>query len=290
MKKVTVILILLLSVSVLAQDVIIDLNDDGDIVIFGARANRKPLVELSYSINSLNQEDFVGTIKKNGEIQLHLGYTVNTDTKSKKIYEEYFFFGYSNSNMNLGSNDGYYEFSLYKIGSLSRIGYAIPISGKIDFLPFYAGGLYLYDMSDKSNYVRPAYYTQGTNDNETIIKRTADEKFHLGNAFESGVRLRFNETFTVFGSYGAYVYYPRFMTWKFLGSIITYQIGFTLLDNFDKIIIRRSPVLGAITDVILKSAYNFVFYYFQKEDMNWPFATETPFTSEGVTLGFSINF
>ena len=290
MKKAITILVLLLSVSVFAQDVIIDLDDDGDIHIFGPRANRKPLVELSYSINALNQKDFVGTIKKNGEFQLRLGYTVNTDSKSRKIYEEYFFFGYSNSGMNLGSNDGNYEFNLYKIGSLSRVSYAIPISGKMDFLPFYAGGLFMYEMSDKTNYAAPAFYVQGTNDNETIIKRTADEKFHLGNTFESGVRLRFNEAFTVFGSYGAYAYYPRFMTWKFLGSIITYQIGFTLLDNFDKIIIRKSPVLGAITDVILKSAYNYVFYYFQRGDMNWPISTETPFTDEGFSFGFSINF
>ncbi len=290
MKKITVILFLMLSVSIFAQDVIIDLDEEGDINLFGIRANKKPLVELSYSINSLNQEDFVGSIKKNGELQLRLGYSVSTNTKSKKVYEEYFFFGFSNSNMNLGSSDGFYEFNFYKIGSLSRISYALPLSRNVNILPYYAGGLFFYEMSDETNYVSPTYNTQGTSVDETIIKRTADEKFHFGNTFESGLRLKFNDSFSVFGSYGAYVYYPRFMTWKFLGSMITYQIGFTLLDNFDKIIIQKSPVLGAITDVILKSAYNYVFYYFQKGDMNWPISTETPFTDEGITFGFSINF
>ncbi len=290
-KLLTVLFVLFASASFFAQDVIIDLDENGDVILFNVRENKKPLIELTYSFMQLDHEDFVNpsAIKQDGDFQLRLGYTATRDTKIRKIYEEYVFFGYSSPSMNLGGeNTGTHSFEIWKGGSVSRIGYAISLSKSVDFIPYYAGGIFLYSMSHNYEGAVLAYYHGEPNN--TIIGRTADEKIHFGNTLESGVRLKFNDKLSVFGGYTGYVYYPRFMTWKFLGSLITYQIGLTLLDNFNRRIIRNSSVAGVIIDVILKSAYNYMFYYFQKGDMNWPVSTETPFTQEGFTAGFSINF
>jgi len=288
MKKLIIAALFFLTTPFFAQDVIIDLDENGDVIIFNARDNKQPLIELSYSAVQLNHEDFSNNdlIKQDGDLQLHLGYTVATDTKIRKIYEEYLFLGYSSSSMSLSSSDGIYSFDVWKVGSNSRISYAIPISSSVDFVPYYAGGMYFYSMGNSSESVAPI---AGSPD-ETIINRTADKKVHFGNTFESGVRFKFNNSISVYGGYSAYVFYPRFMTWKSLGSVIIYQVGLTLLDNFNRRIIKRSNVAGVLVDVILKSAYNYMIYYFQKGDMNWPISTETPFTQEGFTVGFSFNF
>ncbi len=289
MKKFLLVLFLFSSAAIFAQDVIIDLDENGDVIIFNTRDNKQPLIELIYSSLQINHEDFINSdqINQDGELQLRLGYTVSTDTKIRKIYEEYFFFGYSSPSMSLASADGQNSFDIWKGGSVSRISYAINLSNNAVFVPYYAGGVFFYSMSHSYEGGTPAYVNPV---NANIIDRSVDERLHFGNTLESGFKIKFNNSFAVNAGYSGYVYYPRFMTWKFLGSLITYQIGLTLLDNFNRRVIKRSNVAGVLIDVVLKSAYNFMYYYFQKGDMNWPVSSEKPFTQEGITVGLSFNF
>ncbi len=291
MKNLLLIFLFLANVSLFAQDIIIDIDDDGNVSVFNERNDLRPLIEVVYSSSNLKQKDFVPSddIATNGAAQLRLGYAVVTDSKIKKMYEDYIFIGFSSPSMAIGGSGSSHSFEIWKGGSISRISYALPLSNNVDFIPYYAGGLFLYSMSYTYEGAVPMYYTENR-PNETIINRSADKKIHFGNTYESGMKIKFNNSFSVFGGYSAYVYYPRFMTWKFFGSILTYQIGLTLLDNFNRRIINNSTVAGVLIDVILKSAYNYMFYHFQKGDMNWPVVTETPFTQEGISAGISFNF
>ncbi len=288
MKNLTILIIFLFSINLFAQDVIVDLDDNGDIILFNSRVNKQPLIELAYSFPKITHQDFQNTnlIKNIGDFQLRLGYTYTSDSKIRKIYEEYLLVGYSSPSFALSPNGAYQSFETWKVGSISRVSYALSLSSNVDFVPYYSGGLFFYSMSFKDG---GTHLFNSSND-KTIISRTADGKVHFGNMFESGIRFKLNNSFSLFGGYSGNMFYPRFMTWKFLGSLVTYQIGLTLIENFDSYILRRSNVAGAIVDVILKSAYNYMFFYFQKGDMNWPVNTETPFVHEGPVVGVSFNF
>jgi hypothetical protein len=279
--------ILILALPLFAQDVIIDLNDDGEVVLTKESFSKFPFIELSYATAEFSNENFNYTIAKNGETQIKLGNSYLINKKNHKVIDKYFFLGYSSkSQYYKNGNYGFAALENWKGGIGNRVNYELMFSDNIGIAPYYSAGLFLYNMTASTSPVL-SYY--GSAD-EKILNRTADNKTHFGTFWDSGANLKLGNHFSLSAGYSGYVYYPRFLTIKFLGSFIAYQIGLSALDNFNKQIINRSKVVGAVVDVVLKSAYNYMFYHFQKGSVNWPFNSEAPFVQEGLAIGLSFKF
>ena len=55
-------------------------------------------------------------------------------------------------------------------------------------------------------------------------------------------------------------------------------------------IVQSSPTLGPILHFLLKNGASLGYYLLVRDDMNWPFASETPLTVESFKLGAAITF
>ena len=63
-----------------------------------------------------------------------------------------------------------------------------------------------------------------------------------------------------------------------------------MIDNFVDKIFDRSPAAVPVVDFLLKNGLAYSLYLLKKENMNWPFNTETPLTYETFKLGVTFLF
>jgi hypothetical protein len=128
----------------------------------------------------------------------------------------------------------------------------------------------------------------GFNDRE-ILNRY-DKEFRFGTLVEGGVRFEAGQAVSLNVGYEAAVIFPRHLFWKHLGSFVIEESGKGALEYFIERVMDSSPAAAPIINVILKSAYSYAFYALKKDNMNWPFNTETPLTYETFKFGVTFVF
>ncbi len=88
-------------------------------------------------------------------------------------------------------------------------------------------------------------------------------------------------------SYEAGVVYPRIVFWELMGSYVVVGLANGIVTWFGDDMLKASPTLGPIFLFVIRSGVTWGIYQLWREDMNWPFGSETPLTHESLKFGLS---
>jgi len=259
--------------------------------MFEWSSDSHPFIEVNYGIVEPKHKMFSNNFHKLGMGEVKLGFNSRDVYFENYIteFDEKFFF-VSNiskefSNKNIASD---VEMAAWRFGFGSREGYGYRLGKAFSILPYHQGAF----VWTRLQYKQPDILTFApilTADDNEILNRYEDA-FRFGTANEAGIMLEFGSLVSVNAAYETAVIFPRHVFWKHAGSLVIEGAGLAFIDYFVDEVMDSSPAAGPIVNFLLKNAYSFAMYSLKREDMNWPFATETPMTFETFKLGLSFRF
>lgn len=255
-------------------------------------SDSRPLIEVQYGFGEPKHKIFNSEFNDVGLVELKLGSSA-IDYYYDGIVElnaSYLTVSQLSQDLRDSDNNGLkIDSKLLRIGMGIRTGYGYG-NEAFTLLPYHSQNYMIAKLSDTNlPDVRTFIPDESYEIDEKILGRYNDA-FRFTTSNEGGAKIELSNFIAVNGGYEFTVIYPRFMTWKHLGSYSLEMIGFSALDHFIDEIIDRSPLSGPIVNFVLKNAYSYAFYTLRKEDMNWPFESETPLTYETFKVGFSFTF
>jgi hypothetical protein len=238
--------------------------------------------ELSYGIDWPRHKYLEAEFPSVGALELKTGY-LYVDTLKNGL-------------VSLG--DGYLVGSLYNpdlgggsggtaglVGKLGRFGfgysqgYGYDLKGTI-VVPYFRSGLSWTELTTE----RPT--TLGTTDVD-ILNRY-EGSFRFGPSAEGGVLVNVGRKVSLMGGYEVSVVCPRVVFWELLGSYVLVGTANSVVTLLGRDFLEDSPTFGPILVFVVRTALSFGVYQLWREEMNWPFHSETPLTHEAVKFG--VNF
>ena len=260
-------------------------NEDDDAFAAGVESGRfRPFIEGNYGLAQPKFDGLDGDFATLGTLELKLGFAARDSLRPvlSKLGERYVFGTYLAEDVGLGSLDeGEFGSKLTRFGFGNRLGYGW---GRKLL------GLEMYNQNSLNwTQIDPTNYDQISLDAQAVFDRY-DSSLRFGQLFEAGLQVH------VFGSLGVSagvegaVIFPRTVFWPWLGSAMIYSGAQGALEFFSEQIIKTSPVIGPLLHFALKTGVSYAYYLASKKDMNWPFDSETPLTTEALKLGATITF
>lgn len=256
--------------------------------------NQRPFLEFNYGLGEPKHKKLNGTLNEIGLAEFKIGYSKIEIYESDYILEldEKYLFA-SNISVDLKSSDE--KFSGFNsdawrfgLGNRSAYGYKL---GEVSILP-YSQSDFTWTKIDVNNFpdvtILPFPLPAVVEDAEILGRYNGT--FRFGNSNAAGIKIEFSEFVGLSAEYETAVIYPRHLFWKQTGSFLIEQAGLQAVDYFIDEIMDRSPAAAPIVNFILRNGLSYAFYTLKKEDMNWPFKTETPLTYETVKFGLSFAF
>ncbi len=245
---------------------------------------KRPMLDFSYGISSPKQRVFQGNFDQVGEAEVRLGYAKSRPQVENivDLSDKYLFFNYSSSDMFGRSADpAKVKSEIIRFGFGGRGGYAY--DWKTTYLfPYTQTGL----LWTKVSTGRPAGLSAG----DIAILDRYEGSFRFGASAESGVAFGFAEILSVRAGYEVTAIYPRHVFWPWVGSYGIALIAMGAVSHFGEGIIDASPALGPIIYTILRAGITYGYYMLVRDDQNWPFASETPMTTDGYRFGVTLTF
>lgn len=255
-----------------------------DVVKWAWKGDFHPYIEVSYGYLEPMHEKFSGEFAPIGSFQAKLGYSDISPYKKHVLSmdERYLFFSLAQGNYNYIDDElTGVETEAMNFGFGNRLGFGYDI-GPVSLLP-YSQFQYVWTEFNPVN-------TTGVSEaNIDILNRYADA-FRFGHSGEAGVNIRLMKSVSVGAGYEFSVIYPRHIFWPWLGSQIIQSSALGMISVFSEDIVNSSPVIGPIMYFVLKNAVAYGMYQGYKTKMNWPFASETPLTTEAFKLNASLTF
>jgi hypothetical protein len=255
-------------------------------------SDSRPLIEVQYGSGEPKHENFNNEFNDVGLIELKLG-----NSSIDYYYHDIIELNASYLTVSQLSHDlKDSEKNALKVNSkLLRIGIGIRSgygygNDAFTVLPYYSQNFMIAKMSGTNLPDIRTFISDENYEIDNEILGRYNDAFRYAFSNEGGLKLELSKFIALNGGYEYMVVYPRFMTWKLLGSMAVEMSVLSALDNFVDEIIDRSPLAGPIVNFVLKNAYSYAFYTLRKEDMNWPFDSETPLTYETFKVGFSFTF
>lgn len=244
--------------------------------------NSRPFVEFLYGIDWPKHKNMEAEFPSIGALEIKAGY-LSVEVLEYGIVEldDRFIHGtwYADD---LGGGSGGtagLSGSLGRFGFGSRKGYGYDLKSAA-IVPYFTSSLSWTELSTD----RPG--TLGETDQE-ILNRY-EGTFRFGPSAEAGIRFNFGPTFSLMGGYEVNIVYPRVVFWEWLGSYSLAAVANGIVMWFGEDIMEASPVVGPIVFFVVRGAVVWGIYQLWREEMNWPFHSETPLTHE--TAKFGINF
>jgi len=277
-------LTVLLSALVAFPAVVRAQSDDGPL---GLKRNLRPLdhpfLEASYGVSLPSHKMFSGSFASVGVVEGKLGYTDIQKWKGVLDLDEKFVYGsYMKSAYSLVKADpGEVESEMIRFGTGARGGFGFPV-WFLDVVPY---SLYSFDLT-KATFSTPAVLAGA---DSAILDRVGGA-YRFGHSFEAGIQLRVFKSVSALASFQGSVVFPRFVFPEWFGSYMLMAGSMILISNFSEDIVRSSPILGPIIYFVLRNGVALAFYYALREQMNWPFPSETPLAMEAIRIGGSISF
>jgi len=159
---------------------------------------------------------------------------------------------------------------------------------------------YGYDLKNAAivpYFASSASWTELTTDRPPTLGQTDidilnryEGTFRFGQSAESGIRFNIGPTFSLVGAYEVNVVYPRLVFWEWLGSYSIAAIANGVVMWFGEDILAASPTIGPIMIFVIRGAVAWGIYQLWREEMNWPFNSETPLTHETAKFGLNFTF
>lgn len=261
-----------------------DWDDDYD--VWDWYSSSKPFIEFNYGIGNLKHKDFSGAFGKIGQGELRLGFSEQDFMFEKTILElrdKYLLISYYSFDLQ-GQKAAANELraQMSRFGFAMRHGYGYH-AGLFTFVPFNSHG-YIWsrlDMKDMPSALNAA-------DNK-IIERY-NKSFRFGDITEGGLRISVGPMIAIQGSYEASIVFPRHVFWPWAGSAVIREAGNGMIDWFVDEIFDSTPGAAPIVDFLLKNGWNYAFYSFERDKMNFPFNSEKPLSFETVKFGLTFSF
>ena len=250
--------------------------------VFNWYKESRPFIELNYGLSEPKHKKIDGTFSDAGLAEIKIGYN-SMDKYEDYIYEldkRYLFLSTLSSDIGSGESAGSLESKLIRFGLGARSGYGYRI-GSVGIFP-YTQDDFVWSKLNMDE------FPEKESDLE-IINRY-EGAFRFGTANAGGISLSYNSFFSVNAGYEAAVIFPRYLVWKNFLSLAIKGIGIGSIDFFVKEIMEASPASGPVVNFFLKNAFSYGFYLLQRDNMNWPFSTETPLTYETFKVGVSFSF
>lgn len=246
--------------------------------------DQRPFMELSYGFGKVKHKDFSRDFDDIGLAELKLGFLSQEDEHEDyivKFKESFVLFSNLSTDIAASTSDNKMPTDMWRFGFGRKSGYGYRTSA-VSVLPYYQGAM----TWSRFNPADPITISQ---DDLKIIDRYR-ETFRFGTTNEGGIRLEFADFISINGGYETAVVFPRHLFWKHSASFLIEAGGHGLIDWFVKEILDSSPAAAPVVNFLLHNGLSFAFHTLKREDMNWPFKTETPLTYETVKLGMTFTF
>ncbi len=245
----------------------------------------RPFLEANYGLAKPRFEGLADSFNTLGLVEVKLGYaaldSVRPDVVS--LDERYIFASYLAEDLRSGGTeaDGDVPSKLTRFGGGNRLGYGFGGHG-------FAFELYNQNSMNWTE-LEPVAYDETSPEAQAIFDRYGSS-LRFGQLYEAGAKFQLARSFSLsIGAEGA-VIYPRHVFWPWLGSAAIYSGVQGGLQYFSKSIVDTSPIFGPLLHFVLKTGVSLGYYLLSREDMNWPFESETPLTVESLKLGASLTF
>lgn len=260
-------------------------EDDWDVDMWSWNAFSQPIVEFSYGLGEPKHKKFGSDFAKTGLAEIRLGYTT-VDTYEGdylvEMDERYILFSNLATKLQSKESNSKLDSELWRFGFGSKSGYGYCL-GAVSLIP-YNDNAWVWSRLKMKDY--PDQYME---DDIKILNRY-NESFRFGTTTEGGIKLQLGSLLSLNAGYEGAVVFPRHMVWKHLGSVVLEGIASGALEHFIDDIIEESPAAGPIIYALLKNGISFAFYSLRRDEMNWPFSTETPLTYETFKFGVTFIF
>lgn len=242
-----------------------------------------PFLEASYGLSFPSHRMFSGSFAPVGMAEAKLGYTDIQKWKGVLDLDEKFIYGsYMKSEYSLVKPDpSEVESEIVRFGTGARGGFGFPI-WFLDIVPY---SLYSFDLT-KATFSTPGVLAPA----DSAILNRVEGAYRFGHSFEAGIQFRVFKSISALASFQGSVVFPRFVFPEWFGSYMLMAGSLILISNFSEDIVRSSPILGPVIYFVLRNGVAFAFYYALREQMNWPFPSETPLAMEAIRIGGSISF
>jgi hypothetical protein len=260
--------------------------EDGEMWQIGRFWNgpKRPLIEMWFGNMQVKQKLFTGDLAGANSGGLRLGYYKAEPSVANlaEVTDKYLFFSYGKSELfGRAIPAGNTASTITRFGFGDRSGFAY------DF-----GSTYLYPYSQNEfvwtqfNSHRPP----GVHAGEADILDRYEGAIRFGAMMEGGLAFGLAETGHISVGYQAGAIYPRHVFWPWIGSYVVATLGVGAISRFAEEINEFSPTLGPVLYALLRSGLAYGYYLAVRDNQYWPFKSEAPLTTEGLTLGITLTF
>ena len=171
--------------------------------------------------------------------------------------------------------------SYWRIGTGERIGYGWTF-GRQPLVPYHQ---FTFNYMEPSLAV-PAAITG--KDSMTLARAVDGGRFAM--TTEGGVTAELFETIGVSAGYEMSVLYTRVVFPQWFASYLIGASAVGIISAFGEEIIEVSPVFGPILYFVLRNGVAYGLFYAWRDQMHWPFNSETPLVLDTFKLDVSIRF
>ncbi len=238
--------------------------------------------EVNYGSGFYNHHDIGRDFSNSGLIEMELGRS-EADVYSKqnlKLNETSIFVSSLQKNFALSSTYGKkIKTNIFRFGFSKTDGFGY-VSYPITVIPYASVGL---TWSKLKNY-SPTNYLY-----KDVLNRFKG-RFRFGDRFRYGVKLEIYSKVQLNFSYETSTISPRFVFLPWLGSNILYESGYYSLSYVTSKFMDNIPIWGPIVNTAVRSLYLYAIYLLRKENIYWPFSSETPLQFVAVNFGISFVF
>ncbi len=248
----------------------------------------QPFIEVGYGLTEYKHKTFSSDFAKVGNAEVKIGYRLLDYWESENItnFEDQYI-TFSGNTVDLRDKEAVgLKSEMWSFGVGIRDGYGYRF-GIVDVIP-YSGMSISWNRLNMKNY--PDTTANMAKFLDAKILNRYNEEIRFGQKIEGGLIIGVNQFVSLNASYEANILFPRFMTWKHLGSSCIELIGLGIIDKFVDEIIDSSPIAAPIVNFILKNGLTYGFYMLQRDKMDFPFSSERPLTFETYKIGLTFAF
>ena len=124
--------------------------------------------------------------------------------------------------------------------------------------------------------------------NDAEIMNRYSDAFRFGDRTLYGFKSDILSSVQLTANYETSIIYPRHLFFKWAVTSILVEAGYLGIDYVLGKFVDDYPVVGPIINILVRSGYLYSYYLLRKNNMNWPFSTETPLRYEGFNFGVSV--
>ena len=248
------------------------------------RGRFTPFIEANWGVAQPGYQGLAQSFASLGVAELKFGFTALDSVRRgvSSLDERYAFGSYFAEDVSpMTPEEGDINTKLGRFGVGNRLGYGW--GGKVLTIEMYN------QNSINWNSVEAVNYEDLDAESQAVFDRYGDT-LRYGQLFEAGVKVNVFRTLSVTAGVEGAIIFPRTVFWEWAGSAALYSAVQGAVQFFTAEITKSSSLLGPLLNFGLKSAVSAAYYYVSRDDMNWPFDSETPLTMESAKLGLTLDF